>query len=86
MRAALADLDMLKEVGTTKGGSAMFIPHAPGAVSDVQGQVSAATLKPAWAVTVADSDGRSTVAANRCAKGSSRRMRLCTRSATPNNP
>merc|ERR1719353_2492506 len=32
-------LDMLKEVGTTKGGSAMFIPHAPGAVSDVQGQM-----------------------------------------------
>ena len=32
-------LDMLKDVGTKDGASTVFIPHAPGAVGDVQNQM-----------------------------------------------
>merc|ERR1711988_1936621 len=32
-------LDMMKDVGTKDGASTVFIPHAPGAVGDVQNQM-----------------------------------------------
>jgi regulator of protease activity HflC (stomatin/prohibitin superfamily) len=38
-------LDMLKEVGTKQGASTIFIPHAPGAVTQVQEQMRAGFLQ-----------------------------------------
>lgn len=38
-------LDMLKEVGTTAKSNTVFIPHGPGAVSDVQAQMRSGFLE-----------------------------------------
>ena len=32
-------LDMLKDVGTSRGANCLFIPHSPAGVSDTQAQM-----------------------------------------------